>query len=490
MVLKMKYKNTVFITILIGLMFVMVFATQTSYPVQAKTTRDVIKIGGLGPLAITPGQDMKRGMDLAISEINVDGVTVSGTAYDLQASYQTTSGGDGLPDSGTAATSLTALKGDGVVAVVGGFRTEVVVSIESQLGQLPFVGVGSTAPLITPYMWRVGPTNGTELAYSLIEFYHVYMVKLGIRNVTIVREQADWSLAISKGIKGAFAAYFPMDNVTFGTDIPISTSASQDSVTSSLTPLKDSSTDAILELFSAPVGQFVTQAWSSLNLTQMLAGINVEAQKSTYFGDTAGAAYGEIQLETTSPDDTSNAKGQAFREAYMKEYSVEPTYTAYASYDAVYVLKQALEKSSSATSEQIQTNLATTDYNGTAFRIKFTSEPGSQLGVNSTGDKVPIPGAPTGITVHDLYTPDGIGTSGQGFANPVFVQWQKTGIKKTVYSTVDNFVANGASALQWPINHADHGYTNTKSSPGFEFIPIFSLIVVIAIVQNYKRNKI
>ena len=499
-----------YVIFVLGLMFLMMFSVT---PVKPSTNaRPVIKIGGLGPLAILPGQDMKEGMELAISEINNgSGITVGGTAYDLQGYYETTSGSNGLPDTGTATTSLSTLKGDdGVVAIIGGFRTEVVVTVQSQLGAVPFIGVGSTAPIITPYFWRAGPTNGSELALSLIEFYHVYMLTLGVRNITVVREDADWSLAISKGIQGAFAAYFPNDNVTFGNDVVISTSATQDSVQSSISPLKNSNTQAILELFSAPVGQFVTQAWSNLNMTQFLAGINVQAQLSSYFQDTAGGSYGEMELETTSPTST-NPKGVAFRNAYFTKYGTYPTYTAYAAYDAVYILKQALEKSSSPTSAQIQTNLATTDYNGTAFRTKFTSEAGPQYGVNSTGDKAPIPGVDynTPITVHDLYTPDGIGTSGNGYANPVFVQWQKGGVKKTVYSDVATFQSEGTTPLQWPINHADSGYvagtttttsssgTNTQSgtssssttpgTPGFEFIAV---LVAVGALFAFKKRKI
>ena len=491
----MKTRKTLYVLLVLGSFFLMTFAVIPIAPV--KSANPTIKIGGLGPLAILPGKDMQNGMQLAVDEINsAGGVSVGSTAYNLQPYFATTSGSDGLPDTGKATTSLTTLKSDdNVVAIIGGFRTEVVVTVESQLGALPFIGVGSTAPIITPYFWRAGPTNGSELALSLIEFYHVYMLTLGVRNITVVREDADWSLAISKGIQGAFAKYFPKDNITFGNDVVISTSATQDSVQSSLSPLKGSSTQAFLELFSAPVGQFVTQAWANLNMTQYLAGINVQAQLSSYFQDTAGGAYGEIELETTSPNST-NPKGVAFRDAFYKKYGTYPTYTAYAAYDAVYILKQALEKCSSPTSDQIQTNLATTDYNGTAFRTKFTAQVGPpQYGVNSTGDPAEIQGVDytKSITVHDLWTPDGIGTSGNGYANPVMVQWQKGGVKVEVYSDVATFMSEGITKLQWPINHADSGYTSSASStstPGFGLIGLFVAMSVFIVVQKHRKQKL
>ena len=387
------------------------------------------------------------------------------------------------------------MKGDGVAAIIGGFRTEVVVSLQSAIktDQLPFLGVGSTAPLLTSYFWRVGPTNGTNLAENLIGFYAFYMYHLNITRITIVREDADWSLAISNGIKYTFATdpVLSKENLTFGTDIPISTSASQDSVTSSLTPLKTSNAQAILELFSAPVGQYVTQAWAALNLTQMLAGINVQAQLSTYFQDTAGAAYGEIELETTNPQ-TTRPQSVAFKDAFMKKYGTEPTYTAYASYDAVNIIVQALQKSSAPTSAQIQTNLLSTNYNGTDATIKFTNEDGPQYGVNSSGMLAPVPGWDYSnvIKVHDLYTPQSVTADGGIYPNPVFVQWQKGGSKVMVYSSLPAFETAGTSAynnLQWPINHSDNGYTSsTKSSPGFEFFAVF---VAIGSIIAYKKHK-
>ena len=77
---------------------------------------------------------------------------------------------------------------------------------------------------------------------------------------------------------------------------------------------------AIMTIFSGPAGKHITSAWASLNLTQYLAGINVEAQSSTHFAETEGAAYGEIAIETLPPDVESTTKTAAFRTAYEAEY--------------------------------------------------------------------------------------------------------------------------------------------------------------------------
>ena len=436
-------------------------------PAQTKTTRTTIKIGALGPLNLNVGQDMKHGMDLAVSEINQNGVTVGATTYDLEIVYGNSSGTNGLPDNATALTSLNTLKSDGVVSIIGGFTSDTAITIQYQLGTIPFIGIGSTTPIITPYFWRVGPTNGTEIAYSLLEFYHVFMLSLGVRNITIIREDSNWSVGTSKGIKGAFAAYFSNDNITFSSDVVIPLNANQNSVTSYLSALNGTTTNAFLELFKTNVGKLVTTAWSTLNMTQYLAGINIDSQENSYFNNTHGNSYGEVELEPRSLD-FSSALANSFESSYLSTYNESPSFTSYISYDAVYVLKNALEKCSSPLADQLQQNLNTTDYSGTAYRIKFTnSYQYPQYGINSTGDPTNVSNVDysTKIYVHDLYTPDGIGISGQEYANNVFVQWQKNGSKKEVYSDTSTFGVIGTTAMQWPIIHSESGYVPPVTTP-------------------------
>jgi branched-chain amino acid transport system substrate-binding protein len=476
----MKKNN---LLVLITLMLsVLALSSNLTMPSHAQT-RPTIKIGALGPLAITPGADMKKAVELAVEEINGGaGVDVNGVANNFELFIETTSGTDGLPDPTTGVTNLVKLKTDHqVVAIIGGFRTEVVVGIQQNLGATPFIGVGSTAPIITPYFWRVGPTNGTELAYSIIELYGIFLKNHGVNKFTIVREDASWTLALGPAINATLKSN--SFNMTSTSDIVVSQGASQEQVTAAMTPANVAGySDALLTLFSAPVGKQVTIAWSSLNMTQYLAGINVEAQKSTYFQDTQGAAYGEIELETASPDTNVTAKSGAFKQAYFDKYGELPTYTSFASYDAVYVLKSAIERAKAADSVSIQNYLNTTDYTGASFRIKFTNAPIP----NYFNSSITVSAA------HDLFTPDGVGTAGGDYANPVFIQWQQGGIKKSVYSTTADVA--GAN-LQWPILHGDYNLPTSSTdseappAPGFEiYTALIGIMAIFLISQNKKRK--
>jgi branched-chain amino acid transport system substrate-binding protein len=480
----------------------MAFALQPT-TTNAKVQQNVIKIGALGPLAITPGKDMSDGAKLAVKEINADGgIDVGGTAYDVELIIEDTSDpSTGLPSPTEGVTGIKKLQDqDDVVASLGLFRTEVAMACMAEMDR-PFLGVGTTAPIMTPLFWRVGPSNGTQLTRSLIDLYAFGMgAQQGVRKVTIVREDASWSLAMRNGIVYYLGSALNLGgvipfNMTFTSDIVIAEGASLDSVTTSLTPVADD-VDALMPIFSGPAGRHITRAWASLDMPQYLAGINVEAQSSTHFEETQGAAYGEIELETLPPDIEKTPKTTPFRNAFKDEYGELPTYTAFASYDAVYVIKTAIEAADATAVADLQAELTTMDYQGAAYNIKFTSETGSQLGVAPNGTKVPIPGAPTNITVHDLYTRGTVGVIETKYIQGYYAQWQQGGVKKTIWTRLDETVAtrNITKHIEWPIDHDKHGWEEEAEDddeiPGFE-LPIVLLVLgnLAALVHLQRRKK-
>ena len=478
-----------------------------SIPKASINQRPTIKIGTLGPMAITPGIDMNYGVDLAVDEINDrEGVVIESTAYDFEVIKETTSGTMGFPDVTTAMSSLTKLLNeDQVVAIIGGFRGAVVVNIQFQLDR-PFLIVGSLAPLISEYSWRVGFTNRTQLTTSLVDLYAYGLSNQELRNVTIVREAAAWTLAMSKSTKDYLNADLPASKgttvINFTDDIVISESATYDGVTSSLTPLKTEyqglNVNAIMTIISGPLGYYVTRVWGALNITQILAGINIEAQSGTYFEHTEGEAAGEVELEFCPPDINQTSKTGDFRQAYYEKTGKIPSSSTVASYDAVYVLKDAIERAGSTEAEALQTALVGTDYEGAAYKIKFTSEPGSQKGVDGSGNPILIPGAPEDITVHDLYTTATIGVNGQPYVQGYYVQWQENGTRKTIWGHEPRLPEIGTSETSTTgtrttgtsTEGTGTAETSTQGSPGFEsLIGLFVLGNLVLIVNRQKRKK-
>lgn len=508
----MRKINSIFMILMMLGLSVSLF--MSAGPVKAQNT---IKIGALGPLAITTGIDMRRGFDLAVEEINdAGGVTVGSTDYSLETFVESSSSPiNGLPDPTTAQNSLSKLVDeDGVFAIVGGFRTEVVISLSQSLtdSQTPFFNIGSTAALVSPYVYRVGPSNASLLVGGLVELYAFYMLNLGVQNITIAREQADWSLRVSAVIKfflqppssggvlcgtGAPGALPFCPNMTFTEDIVIPTDSAPDAVKDVLAPLKTSPSDAILTLFSAPVGKFVTEGWAANDLPQYLAGINVESQRTDFFTETDGAAFGEIEFDFLPPDITPNTKTTVFREAYTEKYGVGPTYTAIASYNAVYVIKDALERSASVGVEPFRVALNSTDLDLPAYKVKFTAEFGPQLGFDDKGGAAPYEGfdpAVKNFTVYDLHTSSTVGHRDDTYVRGYFAQWQKDGVKKTIYRDKPfNPTPDFTSLVTAPVNHSDFGVipTTATGTPGFELptiILMFGSMAVLVIMQRKRKR--
>ncbi|MHA2244773.1 MAG: ABC transporter substrate-binding protein [Candidatus Hodarchaeales archaeon] len=505
----MKKSSTGFFILVI---LTMMASLMISIPKASINQRPTIKIGTLGPMAIIPGIDMNYGVDLAVDEINDgEGVVIESTAYDFEVIKETTSGIMGFPDATTALFSLTKLQDeDNVVAIIGGFRGTVVVNIQYQLDR-PFLIAGSLAPLISEYSWRVGFTNRTQLTTSLVDLYAYGLSNQELKNVTIVREDAVWTLAMSKSIKGYLNTDLPASKgttiINFTDDIVIAESATYDMVNSSLTPLKTEyqglNVNALMTIISGPIGRYVTKVWGALNLSQVLAGINIEAQSGTYLEDTEGAAAGEVELEFCPPDINQTSKTGGFRQAYYVKTGKTPSAAAVASYDAVYVLKDAIERAGSTEAETLQTALVGTDHEGAAYKIKFTSEPGSQKGVDGSGNPILIPGAPEDITVHDLYTTATVGVNGQPYMQGYYVRWQENGTRKTIWgheprlpetstseTSTSETSTTGTSTAGTSTKETSTVEASTQGSPGFEsLIGLFVLGNLALIVNRQKRKK-
>ncbi len=482
--MKIKYIK---ITFMVALAASMMFSATPVVFVNAART-DTIKIGALGPLSITPGEDMKKGAELAVEQINAGaGVDVDGTAHDFVLQVESNSGTDGLPDITIAGTKLEKLATDGNIAMLGGFRTEVVMGgIMPNLATYgtPFLGVGSTAPIFTPYFWRVGPVNGSRLLMANVGLYLDLLADHDIKVVALAYEDAAWTA----GLVGGYGKYLPLlSGGAIEVNAEIIAPIPQDATASSISTILDKvdqndSIDAILTIFSAPVGKAVTEQWAAkgLNDKVMLAGINVESQKSTVFEDTDGASFGEIGLENAPPGVYPTTKTKAFIEAYELKFNERPTYTSYGSYDSVYILKDAIERADNATSAGIQDALLTTDYIGVSARMKFTNEP-----VEGQVKSLSAPlNAYANFTVHDLFTTSSYNVAGFPYPQPYFAQWQEDGTKVAIWPSAS------ADLIKAPVLPPYGEESDEGLFPGYElFIAIFASTLMAIVVMNKRRKK-
>jgi branched-chain amino acid transport system substrate-binding protein len=163
--------------------------------------------------------------------------------------------------------------------------------------------------------------------------------------VAILAEKAAWNEAII----GAAQKVLPdLKMEVVGVWQP---SAVATDVTAELAAIDRSGADIVYTLLSGPVGVVVGRQMGERNMKAVAFGINVEAQKDEYWAATAGKGQYTATLDTYSEVEVT-PKMLAFVKAFKERYKKGPTYTA-ATYDSIYILKDAIEKAGSLDADKL-----------------------------------------------------------------------------------------------------------------------------------------
>ncbi|HVW56040.1 MAG TPA: ABC transporter substrate-binding protein, partial [Rhizobiaceae bacterium] len=127
----------------------------------------------------------------------------------------------------------------------------------------------------------------------------------------------------------------------------------------------------IIETGMAHVGVQPTVQWHQQQVPVPMAGISAQATTSSFWKDTNGAADGVITYTAATSDVALTPKTIPFADAYQKKFGASPSYSGYASYDAVQVFADAIKRAKSTDADKMVTALEKTDFVGTQGRIQF-----------------------------------------------------------------------------------------------------------------------
>jgi branched-chain amino acid transport system substrate-binding protein len=152
----------------------------------------------------------------------------------------------------------------------------------------------------------------------------------------------------------------------------------------------------IMIALSGTVGITYGKQWEEMKIPAASVGINVMAQADSFITSTGGLGNYEMTLNVYARDVALTAKTATFMDAFIEEMGETPTYNA-GTYDAMYILKEAIERADSVDQDDIVVELEKTDYIGTGGRFVFSSK-------------------------HDV-------TWGPGYVTGVGVQWQDGQLK-------------------------------------------------------------
>ncbi|WP_460904067.1 branched-chain amino acid ABC transporter substrate-binding protein [Paraburkholderia jirisanensis] len=339
---------------------------------------ETVKIGHVAPLTgeiAHLGKDNENGARLAIEEINAKGLTIGGQKITLQLDSQ-----DDAADPRTATQVAQKLVDDKVVAVVGHLNSGT---------SIPASKIYSDAGIV-----QISPAASNP-AYTLQGYKTTYRVvatdaqqgpalanyaakSLKVKKVAIV----DDSTAYGQGLAGEFEKTAK----ALGMQV-VSHDATNDKAVdfrAILTKIKGESPDAIMYGgMDATGGPFAKQAKQLGLRAKVLAGDGACTDK---LSDLAGNATDNIVCSEVGMALEKMPGGAAFEAKYKKRFGQPIQIYAPFTYDAVYVVVDAMKRANSTDPAKILAMMPSTDYKGVSGEITFDAKGDLTHGVISLYD--------------------------------------------------------------------------------------------------------
>ncbi len=341
---------------------------------------DPIKIGVIGPMKFTQGEGHWNGATLAAEEINAaGGISVKGVKRPIELIKVDSNEFLSIPDATNAMElAISRHKAD---FLMGGFRTEAVLVMQdiAMDNKKIFIGCGAAHPELCDrvtkdynrykYWFRLTPINSKFLVavdFILLDMAAKTMAKeLGIPKikVAIVAEKAAWADPMV-AIAEKKLPEMGMEIVGVWRPSPTATDTSAE-----LSAIQRAGAHMIFVTFSSSVGiPFAKQA-GELKIPAPIVGINVESQKDGFWEATGGMGNYGLTVNTYARVKITD-KTIPFYDKYRERFKEAPNYTAGTS-DAIYILKESIERAGTLDSDKVVAELEKTDFNSAAGRIVF-----------------------------------------------------------------------------------------------------------------------
>ncbi|MEI8399741.1 MAG: branched-chain amino acid ABC transporter substrate-binding protein [Alcaligenaceae bacterium] len=342
----------------------------TGMPVSAQ---QVVKIGHVGPLtgAIAHlGKDNENGARLAVEEINAAGLTIDGKAIKLEL---VTEDDAGDPKTGTAvAQKLVDAKVAGIVGHLNSGVSIPASKIYNDAG-ITQISPSSTNPQYTlqgfKVTYRVVATDAQQ--GPALASYTDKVLKA--KKVAII----DDATAYGKGLADEFEKAAKAAGITI-----VAREATNDKATdfkAILTKVKGRTPDVIMYGgMDATGGPLAKQAGELGIKAKIVAGDGVCTDK---VAELAGPAVSNIVCSEAGMALQNMAKGTDFSKKYEARFKGPVQVYAPFTYDAVYVLVDAMKRANSTTAAAVLAQMPSTNYPGLIGNIAFDKKGDMKEGV-------------------------------------------------------------------------------------------------------------
>ena len=335
-------------------------ATAAAAPASEAT---IVKIGHAAPLTgpiAHLGKDNENGARLAVDEINTQGLTIDGHKIQLQLDAQ-----DDAADPKTGTAVAEKFVDDHVVAVVGHLNSGVSIPASKIYSDAGIVQISpsSTNPGYTQQgfktTYRVVATDaqqGPALAN--------YATKvLNAKRIAIV----DDSSVYGKGLADEFAKTVQASGAKI-----VARETTNDRATefqAVLRKIKSVQPDVIMfGGMDATGGPFTKQAAALGIRAKILGGDGVCTDK---VGELAGTAVQNLVCSEAGLALSKMDKGADFEKKYVDRFHTPVQIYAPFTYDAVYVIVDAMKRANSIEAPKVLAAMPSTDYNGVIGHIAF-----------------------------------------------------------------------------------------------------------------------
>lgn len=347
-----------------------------------------IVLGVPTALGTIEGQDSLRAAQLAVSEINeAGGVEVGGVKHKLAVeSIDTREAEAGLPvnDALAAFEKLIAEKKPTAI-VVGAFRSEVLLSAMDMnvKYKIPYLCTIAMSPEFEKkisgdyekykYNFRLG-LNAPFLVGNMGKVLDHIHKKLNYDKLYLVHQDLAWA----KGTAGGVAKVTQAAGWTVvGTDAY--PTGSRD-FSSSMTRVKASGAQVVVPIFDMPESGVLVKQARSMNVPALFAGFISPAAPGTAWNTFNGEIDGLVNfLFEPGAIPVKTPRSQHFNEAYGKMFGEENRLKLSGhgpgpSYDAIFVLADAIKRAGALDSDKIVAELEKTDTDGAVGHIKFNQQ--------------------------------------------------------------------------------------------------------------------
>ncbi|MDY7038931.1 MAG: ABC transporter substrate-binding protein [Thermodesulfobacteriota bacterium] len=360
---------------------VILLVISPTFTVRAEPAGKKIKIGIIGPKKFATGRHASIAAAIGAEDINAaGGVLIKGVRHDIELVDTDSNEYISIPDAINAMDRL--LSRDKVNFVVGGHRSEAVLAqmeLIADFKTIFFISAGHPQIMSRvakdyekyKYIFRIHTNiillSGIALPVACEVAVNAVRTKLGFERpkVAMMTEKAIWSETTSNLIKKRL----PLMGADFAGEWKFS--LREKDLSSELTAIKNSGAHVVYILASGPAGVITSKQIGELKIPVALVGLNGVAQSIEHWRATGGKCNYETTINNLGRVKITEKTIPFYDKFHKKSKGDYPLFSVSTTYDALWMLKEAIERVGTLDNDTVAAELVKLDYTGVQGRNVF-----------------------------------------------------------------------------------------------------------------------